>query len=79
MQRHFALTAGIAPSRMAVLQDETVLRANPQFRAQLAMFHGAIERPRTPLYPAISNILQRYSVAPSPFRTSISRRKPVGP
>jgi len=60
MQRHFALTAGIAPSRTAVLQDETVLQANPQFRAQLAMFHGATERPRTPLYPAISNILQRY-------------------
>ncbi|MET0515621.1 MAG: ABC transporter substrate-binding protein, partial [Nitrospiraceae bacterium] len=60
MQRHFALTAGIAPSRTALLQDETVLRANPQFRAQLAMFHSATQRPRTPLYPAISNILQRY-------------------
>ena len=60
LQRHFALAAGIAPSRAAVLQDEQVLEANPHFRAQLAMFHGATSRPRTPLYPAISNILQRY-------------------
>jgi multiple sugar transport system substrate-binding protein len=60
LQRHFALAAGIAPSRAAVLQDEHVLEANPHFRAQLAMFRSATARPRTPLYPAISNILQRY-------------------
>jgi multiple sugar transport system substrate-binding protein len=60
LQRHFALAAGIAPSRAAVLQDEHVLGANPHFRAQLAMFRSATARPRTPLYPAISNILQRY-------------------
>lgn len=60
LQRHFALAAGIAPSRTAVLEDERVLQANPHFRAQLAMFESAIARPRTPLYPAISNILQRY-------------------
>lgn len=60
LQRHFALAAGIAPSRAAVLQDERVLKANPHFRAQLAMFHSATARPRTPLYPAVSNILQRY-------------------
>lgn len=60
LQRHFALTAGIAPSRTAILEDERVLEANPHFRAQLAMFEHAVARPRTPLYPAISNILQRY-------------------
>ena len=60
LQRHFALAAGIAPSRAAVLQDERVLEANPHFRAQLAMFDSATARPRTPLYPAISNVLQRY-------------------
>jgi multiple sugar transport system substrate-binding protein len=60
LQRHFALAAGIAPSRAAVLQDEQVLKANPHFRAQLAMFERATARPRTPLYPAVSNILQRY-------------------
>jgi multiple sugar transport system substrate-binding protein len=60
LQRHFALAAGIAPSRAAVLQDEQVLEANPHFRAQLAMFDRATARPRTPLYPAVSNILQRY-------------------
>jgi multiple sugar transport system substrate-binding protein len=60
LQRHFALAAGIAPSRTAVLEDEEVLRANPHFRAHLSMFHNATARPRTPLYPAISNTLQRY-------------------
>jgi multiple sugar transport system substrate-binding protein len=60
LQRHFALTAGIAPSRTAVLEDPEVLSANPHFRAQWSMFHHATARPRTPLYPAISNILQRY-------------------
>ncbi|HJR75601.1 MAG TPA: ABC transporter substrate-binding protein [Nitrospiraceae bacterium] len=60
LQRHFALAAGIAPSRRTILEDEEVLRANPHFRAQLSMFPRATARPRTPLYPAISNILQRY-------------------
>jgi multiple sugar transport system substrate-binding protein len=60
VQRHFALDAGIAPSRTAVLEEEQVLHANPHFQAQRAMFHNATARPRTPLYPAISNILQRY-------------------
>jgi multiple sugar transport system substrate-binding protein len=60
LQRHFALAAGIAPSRNAVLEDPSVLQANPHFRAHLAMFHHATARPRSPLYPAISNILQRY-------------------
>jgi multiple sugar transport system substrate-binding protein len=60
LQRHFALAAGIAPSRSAVLEDEIVLEANPHFRAHLAMFEHATARPRTPLYPAISNVLQRY-------------------
>ena len=60
LQRHFAMSAGIAPSRAAVLEDPDVLRTNPHFRAHLSMFHHATARPRSPLYPAISNILQRY-------------------
>lgn len=60
LQRHFALAAGIAPSRAAVLTDPDVLRTNPHFLAHLSMFHHATARPRSPLYPAISNILQRY-------------------
>jgi multiple sugar transport system substrate-binding protein len=60
IQRYFAESAGIAPSRTAVLEDPGVLKANPHFRAQLSMFHHATARPRSPLYPAISNILQRY-------------------
>jgi multiple sugar transport system substrate-binding protein len=54
------MAAGIAPSRTAVLQDPDVLRNNPHFRAHLSTFHQATARPRSPLYPAISNILQRY-------------------
>jgi multiple sugar transport system substrate-binding protein len=60
LQQHFAMAAGIAPSRTAVLQDPDVLRNNPHFRAHLSTFHQATARPRSPLYPAISNILQRY-------------------
>ena len=54
------MSAGIAPSRAAVLEDPDVLRTNPHFRAHLSMFQHATVRPRSPLYPAISNILQRY-------------------
>ena len=70
LQRHFALAAGIAPSRAAVLQDEQVLEANPHFRAQLAMFHGATSRPRT------STVRRGRSIRTSP-RSTVSSRRPA--
>ena len=60
MQKHFAINASLAPARKALFSDPEVLKANPQFREQFAVFQTAIPRPRTPVYPAVSNILQRY-------------------
>lgn len=60
MQKFFALRAGLAPSRSALLADADVLAANPQFRDQAAVFRAATPRPRTPVYPAVSHVLQRY-------------------
>jgi multiple sugar transport system substrate-binding protein len=60
MQKHFAINASLAPARKALFSDPEVLKANPQFREQFTVFQTAIPRPRTPVYPAVSNILQRY-------------------
>ena len=60
MQRYFAIHAGIAPSRMALFTDPTLLETRPFFRDQLPILQGTTPRPRSPLYPAVSHILQRY-------------------
>ena len=59
-QKFFAIHAGLAPSRTALYQDPHVLAAQPFFRDQFEMFTHAAPRPRSPLYPALSHILQRY-------------------
>ncbi|MBN1533591.1 MAG: ABC transporter substrate-binding protein [Spirochaetes bacterium] len=60
VQRRFAVETGRAPSRRALYGDRSVLAANPQFRDMKDVFLRAVPRPRTPLYPAVSNALQRY-------------------
>ena len=60
MQKYFAVRAGIAPSRTALFTDPVLLNAKPFFRDQFAVFQGTSPRPRSPLYPALSHILQRY-------------------
>ncbi len=60
MQKFFAIRAGLAPSRSALFTDPEVLAANPQFQDQVAVFQAAAPRPRTPVYPAVSHVLQRY-------------------
>ncbi len=60
MQKFFALHAGLAPSRTSLFTDPAVLEAQPFFRDQFAVFQGTSPRPRSPLYPALSHILQRY-------------------
>ena len=60
MQKFFALHASLAPAREALFSDPDVLKANPQFRDQFAVFQTAVPRPRTPVYPAVSNIMQRF-------------------
>ncbi len=60
MQKYFALRAGIAPSRTALFHDRDLVEAHPFFRDQFAVFEGTSPRPRSPLYPAVSHVLQRY-------------------
>ena len=60
LQKHFAIHASLAPSRIALYADPEVLRANPQYRDWLPVFQTARPRPRTPVYPIVSHILQRY-------------------
>ena len=60
MQKKFSREAGIAPSREALFSDPEVLARAPQLRNQRAVLHAATPRPRSPVYPAISHLLQRY-------------------
>ncbi len=60
MQKHFAIHASLAPSRLALYADPEILRANPQYKDLLPVFQTAQPRPRTPVYPVVSHILQRY-------------------
>ncbi len=60
MQKVLAVQAGRAPTRKALYQDPEVLKANPHFREFFDIFLTAYPRPRTPLYPQVSNALQAY-------------------
>lgn len=60
MQKYFALHASLAPSRIALYSDSEVLHANPQYKDLFPVFQRAKPRPRTPVYPIVSHILQRY-------------------
>ena len=59
-QKILAIQAGRAPTRTALYADPEVLAANPHFAKMKAVFLTAYPRPQSPLYPALSNILQRY-------------------
>ena len=59
-QKYFAIHASLAPSRLALYADPEVLHANPQYKDLLPVFRTARPRPRTPVYPIVSHILQRY-------------------
>jgi len=60
VQKILALEAGRAPTRKALYRDEEILRDYPHFAEMKNVFLTAYPRPRTPLYPAVSNVLQRY-------------------
>jgi len=60
LQKHFAIHASLAPSRLALYADQEVLHASPQYKDLLPVFQTARPRPRTPVYPIVSHILQRY-------------------
>ncbi|MCK5504794.1 MAG: ABC transporter substrate-binding protein, partial [Thermodesulfovibrionia bacterium] len=60
IQKILALKAGRAPTREALYKDPEILKAYPHFSDLKDVFLTAHPRPRTPLYPAVSNVLQRY-------------------
>jgi len=60
IQKILALKAGRAPTRKALYDDADILKAYPHFKEMKDVFLTAYPRPRTPLYPAVSNVLQRY-------------------
>ncbi|RMG04529.1 MAG: ABC transporter substrate-binding protein [Nitrospirae bacterium] len=60
VQKWMALIAGKAPTRKSLYNDKDVLAKNPHFREMKDVFLTAYPRPRSPLYPAISEVLQRY-------------------
>ena len=60
VQKFFAIHASLAPSRISLYTDEHVLESHPQYHAFLPIFRTAVPRPRTPVYPMVSNILQRF-------------------
>lgn len=60
MQKKFAQEAGIAPSRRILFSDPDLLVAAPQLRNHFAVLRSATARPRSPVYPAVSHLLQRY-------------------
>ena len=60
IQKVLALKAGRAPTRKALYEDVEILGSYPHFSDMKDVFLTAYPRPRTPLYPAVSNVLQRY-------------------
>jgi len=60
IQKLLALKAGRAPTMKALYDDIDIVKAHPHFIDMKDVFLTAYPRPRTPLYPAVSNVLQRY-------------------
>lgn len=60
MQRFLANEAAQPPTRLSLYEDSEVIGKNPHFRDFKEVFLTAYPRPKSPFYPAISNVLQRY-------------------
>ena len=83
-QKTLALEAGLAPTRKSVYEDPTIQQEMPHLIAFLPSFEKAASRPPSPIYPMLSQELQRFfstaiikkNVAlPSLARTSAGRLK----
>jgi multiple sugar transport system substrate-binding protein len=59
-QKVLALEAGLAPTRRSVYSDPDVQEKMPHLRAFLPSFESARPRPLSPVYPMISQELQRF-------------------
>lgn len=75
VQKLLAVKSGKAPTRRKLYEDGDVLKANPHFKDMKDVFLAAYPRPRTPLYPAVSHILQRYfsTAIAGPAKTDIEK------
>lgn len=60
VQKLFAIKGGRAPTRMDLYRDPQVLAAQPHLAEMRESFANAAPRPRSPLYPALSRLLQVY-------------------
>ena len=60
IQKLLAVKSGKAPTRKALYADPEIIEKNPHFDSLKEVFLTAYPRPRSPLYPSISNVLQRY-------------------
>lgn len=60
IQKLLAVRAGLSPTRQGLYNDPEILRACPQYRDMKPVFLSAVPRPVSPLYPALSEIMQRY-------------------
>jgi multiple sugar transport system substrate-binding protein len=58
VQKLFAIKGGRAPTRKDLYDDHQVLEAQPHFAEMRESFANAAPRPRSPLYPALSRLLQ---------------------
>jgi multiple sugar transport system substrate-binding protein len=59
-QKILAMEASLAPTRRSVYQDPEVLKKMPHFNTFLPAFEKARPRPLSPVYPMISQELQRF-------------------
>jgi len=59
-QKRLAVEAGLAPTRKSVYQDPEVREKMPSLQAFLPAFERARPRPLSPVYPMISQELQRF-------------------
>ena len=59
-QKILAIEAGLAPTRRSVYQDPEVLKKMPHLKTFLPAFEKARPRPLSPVYPMISQELQRF-------------------
>ena len=59
-QKILALEAGLAPTRKNVYQDPEIQERMPHLKAFLPAFKEARPRPLSPVYPMISQELQRF-------------------
>jgi trehalose/maltose transport system substrate-binding protein len=60
VQKRIALATGRAPTRVALYKDPEIAAKIPQLASLLETFNQAVQRPATPVYAPLSNIMQRY-------------------